>query len=85
MTPSIERGGGSNAKVKGSQSITHERQSLAVQKQPGAQEVEQQYPGSSGMNYPQVVNNPKQVMVTDGGTGASLKRVFIQQESTHTS
>jgi len=28
-------------------------------------------------NYPQVLNNTKQVMVTDGGTGASLKRVFI--------
>jgi len=24
-------------------------------------------------------------MVADGGTGASLKRVFIQQESTHNS
>ena len=24
-------------------------------------------------------------MVQDGGTGASLKRVFIQQESSHTS
>jgi len=47
--------------------------------------TEQQYPGSSGINYPQVLNNTKQVMVTDGGTGASLKRVFIQQESTHTS
>lgn len=31
------------------------------------------------------MNKPKQVMVTDGGTGASLKRVIIQQESTHTS
>ena len=48
-------------------------------------DMDQQYPGSSGINYPQVINKPKQVMVTDGGTGASLKRVFIQQESTHTS
>jgi len=48
--------------------------------------IDQHYPGSSGnKNNPQLFNASKQVMVTDGGTGASLKRVFIQQESTHTS
>ena len=85
MTPSNERIAGTNTKVKGSQSITHEKTSYLGSRQPGLHDAEQQYPGSSGINYPQVLNNTKQVMVTDGGTGASLKRVFIQQESTHTS
>ena len=86
MTPSIERTG-IHHKGKGSQSINHERQSyMANQQMKMQQEMgEEQYPGSRGISYPQVLNNTKQVMVTDGGTGASLKRVFIQQESTHTS
>ena len=48
-----------------------------AQKQGKMKDLDQQYPGSSGINYPQVMNKPKQVMVTDGGTGASLKRVII--------
>ena len=86
MTPSIERTSIHQKGIKGSASINHERQNFQhVVKMQDIQGHEQQYPGSSGINYPQVLNNTKQVMVTDGGTGASLKRVFIQQESTHTS
>jgi len=81
MTPSIERGhGGSSSKVnKGSHSINHERASQLVQKAGGTNNTtaDKQYPGSSGVDYPPVQKSTKQVMVTDGGTGASLKRVFI--------
>lgn len=74
MTPSIERGG--IHKKQGSQSINQDRQSYMKGKQADRE---------NEMNYSQVLNNTKQVMVTDGGTGASLKRVFIQADSSQTS
>ena len=47
-------------------------------KSKGKYSEDQQYPGSSGMHK-------NQMMVQDGGTGASLKRMFIQQESIQSS
>ena len=72
MTPSLEASNTTQGITKANSSSNYARTS----KQKPFEE--QQYPGSNPNN---MVSYQKQMMVQDGGTGASLKRVFIQQES----
>ena len=69
MTPSLEANNNAHGNIpKAASSSNYMRQS----KQKPFEE--QHYPGSNPAN---MVAYSKQMMVQDGGTGASLKRVFI--------